>query len=131
MSAKKNSKANTKGKRCSVDIPGLGLVDGRTQVARHYGSLVSAIAEDIGGFDDISAAQRELVRRAAGLSVLATVSEAKLLNGEAIDIGELVSLGNAQRRILSTLGLQRVARDVTPSLRDILAKAERGTDGGA
>ena len=129
MSNKKNGKGTTKGKRCSVDIPGLGLVDGRTQMARHYGSLVSAIAEDIGGFADISAAQRELVRRAAGLSVLATVSEAKLLNGEAIDIGELVSLGNAQRRILSTLGLQRIARDVTPDLRDYLEATKKQSDG--
>lgn len=125
------SKATTKGKRCTLDIPGLGLVDGRTQAARHYGQLVSAISDDLGGFDEISTAERELVRRAAGLSVLATVAEAKLLNGEEIDIAELVSLGNAQRRILTTLGLQRRVRDITPDLQTYLRATEGQADGRA
>lgn len=125
------SKATTKGKRCTLDIPGLGLVDGRTQAARHYGQLVRAISDDLGGFDEISTAERELVRRAAGLSVLATVAEAKLLNGEEIDIAELVSLGNAQRRILTTLGLQRRVRDITPDLQTYLRATEGQADGRA
>ena len=130
MTDTKTNKANTKGKRCSLDIPGLGLVDGRTQAARHYGALVIAIADDIGGIDEISNAERELVRRAAGLSVLATVAEAKLLNGDEIDTSELVSVGNAQRRILTTLGLKRVPRDITPDLQTYLAATEGKTDGG-
>jgi len=113
------SKPTTKGKRCTLDIPGLGLVDGRTSVARHYGQAVDDLAADLGGADAVTAAERELVRRAAGLSVLATRAAAALLNGEAIDVSELVSVANAQRRLLVTLGLERRQRDV-PDLHDYL-----------
>ena len=129
MSDNMANKTTTKGKRCTLDIPGLGLVDGRTQAARHYGMFVAAIGGDLGGLDEISTGERELVRRAAGLSVLATVSEAKLLNGEEIDIAELVSVGNAQRRILTTLGIERRTRDITPHLRDYLETTKEQTDG--
>jgi len=117
-------KATTKGQRCSVDVPGLGLVDGRTREAKAYGMAVADITSDLGGEDRISRAELELVRRAAGLSVLAALAESKLLAGESMDISELVSVGNAQRRILATLGLQRRAVDTTPTLQQYLARRE-------
>lgn len=113
-------KGTTKGARCSVDIPGLGLVDGRTREARLYGGTVSDISADLGGADELTRAELELVRRAAGLSVLAAMAESNMLAGEDIDIATLVSVGNAQRRVLSTLGLERRQRAV-PSLQDYLA----------
>jgi len=118
-------KATTKGQRCTVDVPGLGLVDGRTREARLYGQAVADVVSDLGGDDNVSRAELELVRRAAGLSVLAALAESKLLTGEETDIGELVSVGNAQRRILATLGLQRRSRDVTPDLSDWIKAKER------
>jgi hypothetical protein len=117
-----NGKASTKGQRCSLDVPGLGLIDGRTREAKLYGMTVADIASDLGGTDELSRAELELIRRAAGLSVLAALAESRLLSGDNIDISELVSVGNAQRRILATLGLQRRQKDVTPSLAEALAQ---------
>ena len=115
--------ASTKGQRCTADIPGLGMVDGRTREARLYGLAVQDITDDLGGQDQLSRAELELARRAVGLSVLAAMAESRLLTGDEINIAELVSVGNAQRRILATLGLKRVARDV-PDLRDWLRQRE-------
>ena len=122
MSMQTENKVTTKGQRCSVDVPGLGLVDGRTREARLYGQAVADVVSDLGGDDNVSRAELELVRRAAGLSVLAALAESRLLAGEDMDISELVSVGNAQRRILATLGLQRRAVDTTPDLQTYLAR---------
>ena len=107
-----------------MDLPGVGLVDGRTRLAQHYGLSVADIASDLGGMEELTRAELELVRRAAGLAVLAGTAEAKLLAGEDIDIGELVAVGNAQRRILATLGLSRRQKDLTPDLKDYIRSKE-------
>ena len=116
MGAQMPKKRSTKGQRCSVDLPGVGMVDGRTRLAQHYGQSVADIAADLGGESELTRAELELVRRAAGLAVLAGTAEAKLLAGEDVDVAELVAVGNAQRRILATLGLERRQKDVTPDL---------------
>lgn len=79
---------------------------------------------DLGGEAEVTRAELELVRRAAGLSVLAAIAESRLLAGDDIDIGSLVSVGNAQRRILATLGLQRRAVDTTPDLATFIRNRE-------
>jgi|SRR6516225_8642150 hypothetical protein len=45
-------------------------VDGRSQVARRYREVSSAIGSDLGGSEHLSEAQLQLVRSAAGLVVL-------------------------------------------------------------
>lgn len=124
VSAQMSKRRSTKGQRCSVDLPGVGRVDGRTREAQHYGLLVADIAGDLGGLEDLSRAELELVRRAAGLAVLAGVAEAKLLAGDDIDVSELVAVGNAQRRILATLGLGRRTKDVVPDLQSWITSKE-------
>lgn len=132
MPQQMTGKTTTKGQRTGLDVPGLGLVDGRSREARLYGQAVADVVSDLGGDDNVSRAEMELVRRAAGLSVLAALAESKLLAGENMDISELVSVGNAQRRILATLGLQRRAVDTTPSLQEYLAaKAREKAEGNA
>ena len=50
--------------------------------------------------------------------------EARYLSGNGVDLGEYCTLVNAQRRVLSDIGLERRVRDVTPKLSDYLeAKA--------
>jgi len=122
MPKQPTNNSNTKGQRCSMDIPGLGLIDGRTRQARMYGQAVSDVVSDLGGEENISRAELEIIRRAAGLSVLAAMAESRLLAGDEINIAELVSVVNAQRRILATLGLKRLARDITPSLREAMSR---------
>ena len=107
-----------------VTIPGVGVVDGRTREAITYRNMVEDISTDMGGADNLSRAQLEHARRAAGLGVLAASLEAKIINGESdVDVERLVSIANAQSRILARLGLDRRTRDVTPP--DPLAYAEQ------
>lgn len=80
-------------------------LDGRTALARRYRDLVFEFAADLG--DRPSEAQRQLIRRAASLSVWCEAVEVRLANGEEVDIGKLTTASNALRRILSDLGIER------------------------
>jgi hypothetical protein len=61
-----------------------------------------------------------MVRRCAGLAVLAAQHEAAIVAGEKVDAESYIAIANAQGRALSRLGLKRVVRDITPRLRDII-----------
>ena len=94
-------------------------IDGRSKAARRFKDVAFAIVEDMGGEDCVSEGQRQLIRRAAGLSVVLEQREAALVNGDDIDSEEWVRLTNVLVRVLSVLGLRRRARKI-PSLREIL-----------
>jgi hypothetical protein len=94
-------------------LPEIGPIDGRTRPAIMYREVACAVAEDLGGKDQLSRAQLELVKRAAGLAVLADQVEHRLVNGEAVDATEYATVVGTQSRVLRTLGLKRAARDVT------------------
>jgi hypothetical protein len=96
-----------------MTLPEVGPVDGRTLPALYYRELAAQLISDKGGADRITRAQRELIRRAAGLGVLADQYEGKIVNGEPIDAAEYTGIVGTQSRILRVLGLGRVARDVT------------------
>lgn len=97
----------------------LGDIDGRTKAFRKTLDLIACIEEDLGGCDQLSTGQRQLIQRAALTGALLEDLEAKWLAGEPIDPALYATLGNAQRRLFETVGLRRVPRDVT-SLGDIL-----------
>ncbi len=94
--------------------------DGRSPQARRYRDLIAEMTNDLGGAEVLSEAQRQLIRRAAGLSVQAEAVEAAILNGKDIDLAAYVTATNALRRVLDTLGLKRVAKEV-PNLQAYLA----------
>ncbi|WP_354114348.1 hypothetical protein [Bradyrhizobium sp. RT3a] len=109
----------------------LADLDGRTAPVRRYRDLYQQFVQDIGG--DPSAAQDAIARRAAQLCVVLEQSEAKYLAGGGVNIAEYTTASNAMRRLLADLGIQRVARDITPSLSQYLASkaakpAERPSD---
>jgi hypothetical protein len=99
----------------------LSAIDGRTKAMVKVRELTVAIENDLGGADRLTQGQRQLVQRAAVLGALIEDTEARWAAGDAIDIAGYLSAINAQRRVLATLGLQRVPRDVTPSLAAYLA----------
>lgn len=99
----------------------LDALDHRTAAARRALDLVSALTVDLGGADNLSAGQVQLVQRAALLGAYIEDCEARWVAGDSIDVTEWLAACNTQKRILQTLGLERRARDVTPRLSEILA----------
>src|SRR4029453_8911527 len=91
-------------------------LDGRSALARRYRDLVAKFVSDLGGADGISAPQRAIVRRAASLCVWCEAIEVRLAAGEEIEITPYTTAANSLRRLLVDIGLERRARDVTPSL---------------
>jgi hypothetical protein len=94
----------------------LEALDGRTLAAKYAHDLLSRIETDLGG--DLTAAQREIAQRAAVLGAYIVDFEARFLSGEATApdaVGTWLSAANNQRRMFETLGIQRVARDVSLS----------------
>ncbi|WP_063712055.1 hypothetical protein [Bradyrhizobium genomosp. III] len=97
----------------------LADLDGRTAPVRRYRDLYQQFVQDIGG--DPSAAQDAIARRAAQLCVVLEQSEATYLAGGGVNIAEYTTASNAMRRLLADLGIERVPRDVTPSLASYVA----------
>jgi hypothetical protein len=87
-------------------------VDCRKGPGRRVRSLVRALAQDLAG--DLSTAQRMLVMRVALLEALCTHTEAAILLGQEVSLGDYLQMANTQRRLLQTLGLKRVPKDITP-----------------
>src|SRR5438876_6459913 len=80
-------------------------VDGRSHVARRYREIGALLASDMGGHDQLTEAQRQLVRSAAGLVVLRERLDVRAVNGETVDTGEYCAVSNTLRRVLTTIGL--------------------------
>lgn len=102
-------------------LPG---VDGRSIIARRYHDIMSAIVVDQGGADAISETRLQLIRRFAAAAVLSEEMESKLANGGEIDIGEHCQLVSVQTKIAARLGVDRVPRDVGPSLSDLMRQEQ-------
>jgi hypothetical protein len=95
-------------------------VDGRSVMARRYRDITSAILVDQGGEAECSESRMQLIRRFAAAAVLAEQLEARLVNGEQIDMQEHATLSSTLVRLAQRIGINRVAKDVTPSLADYL-----------
>ena len=111
-------KASDKTRLLSLD-----QLDGRTLAAKNVRTLIDAIESDLGGSDRLTAAEREIVRRAALASAMLENLEAAWLTGGGLDVGAYTALVNVQRRLLTTVGLERRAKDVTPDLERYIADA--------
>jgi hypothetical protein len=99
-------------------------IDGRSLIARRYRDIYSAIVADQGGFDQLSEARLQLIRRFAACCVLAEKMESQLARGEQIDIIVYAQLTSTMVRVAQRIGLDRVPRDISsPSLADILRGA--------
>ena len=94
-------------------------VDGRSLMARRYREIVTSIEADLGG--DLTEAQRHLMARAATLAIWCEERETELANGAEFDAGQYATIANSLRRLLTDLGLERRARNVTPSLSEYIA----------
>ena len=108
----------------------LPALDGRSSAARRFRDLVGAYIADMGGLDLCSEVKLTILRRLAAVVVRAEMLEAGLMTGEPVSVSELCSLASTAVRLSSRLGLERVAKDVAPTLAEYIASLppEEGTD---
>src|SRR6516164_5022096 len=92
-------------------------VDGRSHVARRYRDVSAALGSDLGGSEHLTEAQKQLVRSAAGLVVLRESLDVKAAKDgpESVNTAIYCLISNTLRRVLITIGMQRIPRDVTNS----------------
>src|SRR5450759_1345103 len=105
--------ANTYGSRLFVDG------DGRGPWARRWRDLKFLYADDLGGESALSEFQLGLVGTAATMRCELERLEGRLSLGEAVDNERYGRIAGHYRRIVETLGIERRARDVTPTISDI------------
>jgi hypothetical protein len=99
----------------------LDKLDGRTLAAKYARELYRQIEADLGG--NLTAAQSEMAQRAAVLGAYLMDAEVRYLSGEQPDVSLWLAASNNQRRLLETLGLERVAKEV--DWHDYLARKAR------
>jgi hypothetical protein len=103
--------------------------DGRSLWQRRFRDLVELHISDLGGVAAISQAERSIVRRIATLTVELEKLEARFADAEQANPKDLDlyqrTAGNL-RRLLESIGLKRRARDVTPTLKGLIAARAKG-----
>ena len=99
-----------------VRLKTLDALDGRTLAAQRAIALVAALKNDLGGPDNITVAESQVVQHAGVLGAVIEHQEALWLAGDEVDETALLAAVNCQRRLLEAVGLQRRARDVTPNI---------------
>ena len=110
---------------------GTGLlpnIDQRSVWCRRFRDIIALHVQDLGGLDLVSAAEASLVRRIACITLECERLES--LFGEAGGASEhkievYARLSANLRRLLETIGLKRVHRDVTPTLEQYLQGPDR------
>ena len=112
-----------------VTLRSLADIDGRTLAARTAKALVAELESDAGGTEHLSAGERALIVRAAITGAMCEDAETRWLTGHPIDVAAYTALTNNLRRLLTTVGLKRQPRNVTPDLRDYLAAHAEPADG--
>jgi len=100
------------------------ITDGRLTQARRFRDLVRAMISDAGGFENCSEVKLGLIRRLAAATVLSEDLEGKAVNGEPVDIGIFCQLASTTVRLAQRLGVDRVPKNITPSVKDYLEAAE-------
>jgi hypothetical protein len=100
-------------------------LDGRTKARKQFDAIANGIAADLGGEDRLTTIQKHLVEAFAGCALAVNAINAQLLLGRSIDILEQSSAVSTLVRVASRLGCDRIARDVSPSLHEIMRQREQ------
>jgi hypothetical protein len=99
-------------------LPG---IKGTSSAARRFRDLVNAFIADMGGLDRCSEIKLSLLRRLASVVVQSELLEARMINGEEVDIGTLCQLASTTVRLSQRIGLERVPKEVE-TLGDYMAR---------
>ena len=90
-------------------------------IAIAYLAVFTTWCMRFGGPSELTEAQRQIIRRIASMSVWCESEEAKMADGDEIDIYRSQRTANSLRRLCETIGLERRPRHVE----DIVAYARR------
>ena len=98
-------------------------MDGRSTWARRMRDVIEDLSADLGGYDDLSEARKNIVRRCATLTVELERLESKFARREpeTPDLDAYNRIAGNLRRLLESLGLEKHA----PQPRDITEAAKR------
>jgi hypothetical protein len=104
----------------SVLLPG---IDGRSVWVRRCKDIITSHLSDLGGEENTSEAERSIIRRASVITVELESLEARFAaageaSAEELDLYQRTA-GNL-RRLLEAVGLQRRAKQVTPTVGEYL-----------
>jgi hypothetical protein len=99
-------------------------LDKRTSAAQQFDAIARAIAQDLGGEGNLSTVQKHLVEAFAGCAVHVGHINALLALGKEIDIVEHSQAISTMVRVASRIGINRVAKNVTPSVKDYIASLQ-------
>ena len=116
--------AVTNGKRLHVISPG------DSKWSRRFADVLGQVISDLGGPSGLSEGQRQLARRCATIAIACERMEGSAAAGQAIDLEVYGTLTDRLGRAFARLGLKRVARDVGPSLGDLLREDAMRQRGG-
>src|SRR5665213_1207037 len=105
-------------------ISSIESLDKRTRAFKRYRVICGAVLADMGGAENVSEIQHQLVAKFATLALQLEAMQAAAIEGNEIDLDLFGRCAGHLRRIAEALGVQRVPRDVTPSLSDIAAEIE-------
>jgi hypothetical protein len=92
--------------------------------ARRYVDLCRGHVSDLGGRSELSEGELSLIRRASALECELEGMEAKMSQGEQVNLELYGRLTDRLGRTLQRIGLKRKPRDIGPSLADIIAQDE-------
>jgi hypothetical protein len=91
-------------------LPG---IDGRSLVAKRFKEISNALLVDRGGEDLCSESIKQYIRRFAAAAVLAELLEAKLANGEEIDMVRHALLCSTMVRVGNKIGVDRIPKTIS------------------
>ena len=95
--------------------------DGRSGISmQRFQTVYSRIANDLGGRENLTEAQLQIVRRCAMLSAQCELMESQAVEGQPLNAVTYGTLTGHLVRALNALGLKREPVDVTPALHQYL-----------
>jgi hypothetical protein len=100
------------------------VADGRASHARRFRDLVRALIADMGGIENCNEVQLGFVRRLAAATVLSEETEARVVNGEAVDIEVFCNLASTTLRLARCLGVKRPSKEM-PAYEEYMARLAR------
>jgi hypothetical protein len=109
----------------------LDALDRRTRPFKRYETIRGAVLADMGGEENVSEVQKQLVSKFATIAMQLEIMEAAAIDGDTIDVDLFGRAAGHLRRIAEALGLERRQRDVTPTVAEYVASIAVEEEPGA